>query len=726
MKRRHTLFIWLLALPLIAYALAGSRPQLDPDYYTHITAKLARNLPREHLSRRILTDEIVDQTIRNYIASLDFDRVYFRADDINRFEARAETLRQELLDGDNSFAFEVFETFKERMQDRISFVDHLLEVGFDFDIAEEYRWKRREAPWSENQEEWDELWRKRIKNEYLRRILAEDNDTSEDQEEKAPEDTDAESAETSDKDDTDQQDDALDVEAYIPPHLPPAEFIQNRYIQYQHVMEDADKEWILQKYLSSFARAFDPHCDYMFPAAVEDFEIEMKLSLVGIGAILRPEDGAARIVSLIAGGPASKDTRDIRLRPGDKIIAVAEEGEEPVSILHWPLYRSVRLIRGEKGSRVVLTVIPASDPSGVTTKQVDLVRDEIKLEEREARSEMLTVPDSEGTPHNVGIITVPTFYADMQGRRSDPEATSASRDVARILRDMRREGVDGIILDLRNNGGGSLIEAILMTGLFIEAGPVVQVRERRGVSIIPNNDPTIAFNGPLLVLVNRISASASEIVAAALQDYGRAIIVGDSKTHGKGSVQTVTPLGRREDSGSMKVTSASFYRITGDSTQLRGVTPDIVIPSAFDASEFGEEFLDNPLEWSTVSPAMYSMFDNLQDIIPQLHQTSEQRRSDDTRFQAYLEMLDRIRDMNESQNITLHLETRREHQRTERELTEIQNQLMDQVRITDPEDDAEVKEEQFTDLVKEEAMQIMADWIQMRNNGESISTDDAS
>ncbi len=724
MKRRHTYLLWFLALPLIAYALAGARPQQSQDYYTHITAKLARYLPREHLSRRQLTDEIVAQTIKNYIASLDFERVYFRADDIKRFESRAETLKQELLDGDNSFAFEVFETFKERMQDRISFVDHLLEVGFDFEIEEEYRWQRRNAPWSEDQEEWNELWRKRIKNEYLRRILQDKSDQEQNNaNEEALEGNNDESPHAEDQDANEDKAD-LD-EPYTPPNLPPAEHIRNRYVQYQHVMEDADDEWILQKYLSAFARAFDPHCDYMFPAAVEDFEIEMKLSLVGIGAILRPEDGAARIVSLIPGGPASKDTRDIRLRPGDKIIAVAEEAEEPVSILHWPLYRSVRLIRGEKGSRVVLTVIPASDPSGVTTKQVDLVRDEIKLEEREARSEILTVPDADGTPRNVGIITVPTFYADMQGRRSDPEATSASRDVARILRDMRREDVDGIILDLRNNGGGSLIEAILMTGLFIEAGPVVQVRERRGVSIIPNNDPTVAFNGPLVVLVNRISASASEIVAAALQDYGRALIVGDSKTHGKGSVQTVTPLGRRDDSGSMKVTSALFYRITGDSTQLRGVTPDIVIPSAFDAAEFGEEFLDNPLEWSTVSPAMYSVFENLQDIIPALRQLSEQRRSDDPRFQAYLEMLDRIRDMNESQNITLHLETRQEHQRTERELTEIQNQLMDQARITDPEDDEEVKE-QFTDLVKEEAMQIMADWIHMHNSAEPISTSNES
>ncbi len=723
MKRRYTFLSLLIALPLLAYALAGARPQQDSDYHSKITETLAREFPREHLSRRALTDEIIDQTIKNYVASLDFDRVYFRADDIKQFESRADTLREELLEGDNRFAFELFEVFKERMHNRIAFVDTLLENDFDFEVEEKYRWKRRDAPWSQDKTEWDELWRKRVKNEYLRRILQDNNaDEANGKNETYDEDT----APDDDEKENDEADPDVepkeDPGIFIPPHLEPAAYIRNRYTQYQHVMEDADEEWILQKFLSSFARAFDPHCDYMFPAAVEDFEIEMKLSLVGIGATLRPEDGAARIVSLIPGGPASKDTRDIRLRPGDKIIAVAEEGEEPVSILHWPLYRSVRLIRGEQGTRVILTVIPASDPSGVTTKEVDLVRDEIKLEEREARSDIRSITDPDGTSRKVGIITVPTFYADMQGRRADPNATSVSRDVARILREMRNEKVEAVVLDLRSNGGGSLIEAILMTGLFIEAGPVVQVRERRSVSIVPNNDPTVAFDGPLAVLVNRVSASASEIVAAALQDYGRAIIIGDSKTHGKGSVQTVTPLARREDFGSMKVTSALFYRITGESTQLYGVSPDIVIPSAFDAAEFGEEFLDNPLEWSTVDPAMYSAYGDLQEVIPQLRETSEARRQEDPRFQAYLEMLERIRSMNETEKITLHKETRRDHQRTERELTEIQNQLMDQAGVTDTEEE----EETFSDLVKLEALQIMADWVQMQREDEQHTEPDES
>ena len=735
MKRRHAALLLLLTVPLLAFALAGTIPLDNRDYYTRITATLARELPREHLSRRALTDEIVQQTIKNYISALDFERIYFQASDIARFEARARTLQEEILAGDNRFAFEVFETFKKRLQDRMAYIDVLLEEGFDFDLQEEYRWKRRNAPWSTDEDDWNDLWRRRIKNEYLRRLLQDETDddvnTADDPPPIAPQppeenhnQNDPEEEVLQDTTQIENQAPEADPEVFIPAHLPPADFIRNRYTQYQLVMEDTDTEWILQKYLSAFARAFDPHCDYMFPAAVEDFEIEMKLSLVGIGAILRPEDGAARIVSLIPGGPAIQDTRDIRLRPGDKIIAVAQDDAQPVSILHWPLYRSVRLIRGEIGTRVVLTVIPASDPSGLTTKTVDLIRDEIKLEEREARSEIRSITDPDGTTRKIGIITLPTFYADMQGRRADPEAKSASRDVAVILREMRREKVDAVLLDLRNNGGGSLVEAILMTGLFIEAGPVVQVRERRSLSIIPNNDPTIAFNGPLAVLVNRVSASASEIVAAALQDYGRAIIIGDSKTHGKGSVQTVTPLARRDDSGSLKITSALFYRITGGSTQLHGVTPDIVIPSAFDSAEFGEDFLDNPLEWTTVQPAMYSVFSNLQAIVPELQKQSEQRRASDSRFQAYVEMLERIRAMNESQYISLHKQTRQQIIQTEQELTEIQNQLMDQASPTDTVEDEQ--EKLFKDLVQQEAMQILADWSKLREHQKTPHLPDPS
>lgn len=712
----------LIVTALITLGLASAIPDSPRDRFSQITQLLARELPREHLSRRELNDAISGQTLTNYISSLDFEHAYFLQSDIDTFKRQADSLDNDLQEGINAFAFEVFEIYKERVRDRTAYVDQLLNDGFDMTIEESYHWKRDDAAWPADQDAWDDLWRKRIKNEYLRRLLADEeanattNDTAfsitnalaqiENQVEQETTTITTTNSNVATNITTNDDDELI----YEEPPMTPEEFIRNRYIQYQHVIEDADAEWILQKYLSAFARAFDPHCDYMFPATAEDFEIEMKLSLVGIGAMLRPEDGAAKIVSLIPGGPAAKDKRDNRLRPGDKIIAVAQDKEPPVSILHWPLYKAVRLIRGEVGTRVVLTVIPASDPTGVQTKKVDLIRQKVKLEEREAKSEIETTTNQDGESRKIGIVSLPTFYADLHGKRYSPDYKSASRDVAAILREMRGEEVDGVILDLRGNGGGSLIEAVLMTGLFIESGPVVLVKERRGITILPDNDPTIAYNGPLVVLVNRVSASASEILAAALQDYGRAIIVGDSKTHGKGTVQTVIELGGKSDTGSIKVTNALFYRISGGSTQLRGVTPDIIIPSAFDYMEFGEDYLDNPLEWSTVNPVMFSSYGDLDPIIPELAKRSHDRQSNDERYLAYRSLLERIESMNKRETISLNLAQRREESRTEQELLDIQNKLLDQGQ--EPDDD---EEEEKADLIKEEAMQILADLITLQS-----------
>ena len=290
---------------------------------------------------------------------------------------------------------------------------------------------------------------------------------------------------------------------------------------------------------------------------------------------------------LIPGGPAE---RDGRLKEGDKIIAVGQEGKEPVSILHWPLYKAVRLIRGEKDSTVVLTVIPASDRSGTRTRKIDLVREEVKLEEQAAHGKIKNHATAGGDTRHIGVITLPDFYADFSADQNDSDARRASTDMRRLIREQEKEGIDGMIVDLRNNGGGSLIEAIEIAGLFITSGPVVQVKERNGVQVLPDADPMIEYDGPMIVLVNHLSASASEILAAALQDYRRAIIVGDEKTHGKGTVQTLMPLGDRR--GSLKLTTAGFYRINGKSTQLNGVTPDIIIPSYLDVMGLGRRLAE--------------------------------------------------------------------------------------------------------------------------------------
>ena len=726
---RSKYILIVAAIPLLVVGVARALSLRPESHYAKIVKTVAHDIPREHLSRHSLDDDISRRFLENFVSSLDFERAYFLASDIESFNRKETLLDNELRDGEVDFAYEVFARYKERVRDRTAYVRTLLDEGFDFTLDEEYHWKRKEAPWCKDHDEWNDLWRKRVKNEYIRRLVAEELNGDDEPESESKEDTDETAPET----DVDSQateggtgirseesdgasastgdDDAEEDGEPLPeqPELTPGEFIQERYDQFLTTLEDSDSEWVLQKYLSAFARAYDPHCDYMSPATAEDFDIEMKLSLFGIGALLRPDDGTAKIVRLIPGGPAARDESKSRLRPGDKIIAVAQDTEKAVSILHWPLYKSVRLIRGPKGTRVVLTVIPATDPTGTSTKTIALIRDEVKLEDRAAKSSIKTMTDSRGDDYTLGTIELPTFYADLKGKRTNPDYKSSSRDVARILREMREDDVDGVVLDLRNNGGGSLLEAVLMTGLFIKTGPTVQVRERRVVSILPDNDPSVAYGGPLVVLVNRLSASASEILAAALQDYGRAVIVGDSKTHGKGSVQTVLNLSRTNPLGAIKVTNALFYRISGESTQLRGVTPDIVVPSAFDFMEFGEDFLPNPMEWSTISTAIYSPFGSLEGSLATLAARSKERQEKDERLIAYHKLLNRIQEMNARETLSLNFNTRKTQAKAEKELLDIQNDLMEQAGDLGDDDEEEANDK--SDVVEEEALHILMDLI---------------
>jgi carboxyl-terminal processing protease len=414
---------------------------------------------------------------------------------------------------------------------------------------------------------------------------------------------------------------------------------------------------------------------------------------------LSSEDGAAKIERLIPGGPAEQDGR---LKPGDKIIAVAQGEEEAVDVLHWPLYKTVRLIRGDKGTKVVLTVIPNNNPASL--EKIDIVRDEVKLEEQAAKGEIRAVDGIDGEPMQVGVITLPDFYADFKGK-NDQEATSCSRDVERILKELLEQGAKGIVLDLRNNGGGSLMEAINLTGLFIETGPVVQVRDRNMVRALRDNDPSIVYDGALVVLVNRLSASASEIVAGALQDYGRAIVVGDSKTHGKGTVQTLLALHDRENLGSLKVTTASFYRIAGGSTQLEGVKPDIVIPSFVETLEVGEDLLSNALPYTTVNQLKYRPWKNREVLIPVLQKRSEERRSSDPRFQSFTDLFARMKERQDSETISIQIEKRRAWAASDRELRK---------KIEDTNPDTGKKD----DLILGEALNIMRDLIVLEKNEE--------
>lgn len=694
MKIRHTTTItWLTLLLVQTGVLHAEKTQLDIN---RISRTVAYTLPVFHLNQLPLDTHISTNAFHRYLETLDPARSYFLQSDIDQFASNATQLHKQLRKGDISFATNAYERLMNRMQDRLDYTKQLLDQDFQTDIDETFHWDRTQSPWPQNQEEWDNLWRKRIKNEYLGRLIAKQLDDTEPTPE-TPETQPTNTNQTASASETAQTQETEYDETYEESLLTPEEFILEKYQQLLLTMQSFDQEMLLQRYLSAFSQIYDPHSDYLSPSGVEDFDINMKLSLVGIGAMLRPDDGAAKIVRLIPGGPAETDGR---LKAGDKIIAVAQDDQEPVSILHWPLYKAVRLIRGEIDSKVTLTVIPASDRNGTRTRKIDLIRDEVKLEEQAAKSDLHEIDTPTGETRRLGVITLPDFYADFKATSAkQADARRASTDVKNLIEELRQEKIEGLILDLRNNGGGSLVEAIKIAGLFITSGPVVQVKERRGLQVLPDADPNLDYDGPLIILVNRLSASASEILAAALQDYGRALIIGDEHTHGKGTVQTLMSLGDKK--GSLKLTTAGFYRINGGSTQLRGVEPDIVLPSLLDIMEVGEKELDHALPWDTIRPALYRKTDGYQNYLPQLTEQSQQRRAADPEFQVFLEQRARLEERYASKTVSLLLSERLAEAETERELDQIQESRLD------------ASDDEQNDLILNETLHIMNDLIDL-------------
>jgi carboxyl-terminal processing protease len=696
--------ITLLALSLASLPLMG-HSELDKSDLDvkKISRTVAYSLPVFHLNQLPMDTHISTNAFNLFIGSLDPARSYFLQSDIDSFQEDAKNLHKRLRKGDISFATNAYSILMERIENRMKFSEEQLESGFDTESDEIFLWDRKEAEWPADEAAWDDLWRKRLKNEYITRLVSKQVYTDEPTETNTVSSTESNivaNAETETTNQVAEADTDYD-EASENANLSPEEFILERYKQFQLTMESFDEEMLLQRYLSSFSQVYDPHSDYMSPSSVEDFDINMKLSLVGIGAMLRPEDGTAKIVRIIPGGPADQDGR---LKAGDKIVAVAQGDEEPVSILHWPLYKAVRLIRGEKDTTVVLSVIPASDRSGSRIKKIDIVRDEVKLEEQAAKSKVRELKLENGEIRHLGIITLPDFYADFKATsKNQKDARRASSDVRRLINELILENIEGLILDLRNNGGGSLVEAIETAGLFISSGPIVQVKERQGVQVLPDADPEVDYEGPMIVLVNRLSASASEILAAALQDYKRAIIVGDKQTHGKGTVQTLMPLGDRK--GSLKLTTAGFYRINGGSTQLKGVTPDIIIPSYLDVMDVGEDSLKHALPWDTVRPAMYRTHTGFSELVPLLTEQSNERIENNEEFQLFLTKRDRLEERYATKTVSLSLTNRLVEAEAEKELDDIQSGAF----LDDDED-----KEDSADVILNETLHILSDLIDLQ------------
>lgn len=714
---------WLIAAASAGVALVVANAvetteqasnRLKPDKSLERAAReLVSNLPQMHLSHKAFDENVSTNALKIFLDMLDYEHSFFLASDIEHFQARAPNLIDELTAGRLDFAFEAYTILLDRVSNRVAYVDQILKKGFDLDVAETYAFKRKDAPYAKDEAEWNDLWRRRIKNQIVARKVSDalgsnTVDVVKDAADKEPE-THSEKADSK---------------------MTPEDSIRKSYERLYTVLKDNDATWVSERYLNAYTMTYDPHTSYMTPLSQEDFEIGMNLSLVGIGALLSSEDGAAKVERLIPAGPAD---RDGRLKPGDKVIAVGQGDEPIVDILHYPLSKAVRLIRGKKGSKVVLKYIPVSDPSGSSTRSITIVRDEVKLEDQAAKGEIREISTPDGGKYTLGVVTLPEFYADMrQNGRGETEPRSCTKDVLRILEDFRKKDVDGVALDLRNNGGGSLSEAIALTGLFIPTGPVVQVRDLRRVQQLSDENESVAWDGPLVVLVNRFSASASEILAGALQDYGRAVVVGDSKTHGKGTVQSLTNLSPlRPSLGSLKVTTASFYRIAGGSTQLKGVEPDIVISSTLEALEVGEEYLPNAMQWSRVDPAKFQTDAVEKALVPTLKKRSEERRAKDPKFAALQQLTDQVKKQQQSKEITLRYSERLELARCDKEL---QKKLEDNapaaadvVPVSTPEasdKDKEKEKKKKNDIVLNESLNILADWIDAKEQ-KTAGTKDA-
>jgi len=554
----------------------------------------AEMLMKQHYLGLPFNDAVSGRFLDRYIETLDNLHLQFLQSDIEEFEKYRTSLDDLIVkQGDVSPARVIFKRFLERLEQRVAYVQELLDTEtFTFTGDDRYNLNRKEAPRPKDLTDAKQLWRQHLRYEILQEKLAKEK----------PEEI--------------------------------ASKIARRYARLLRTFKDLDGQDIFEIYLSALTHVYDPHSDYMGKSSLDNFNVQMALSLFGIGALLQSEDGYCKIKSLVAGGPAE---RSKKLKENDRIIAVAQGEGEPVDVVDMKLSKVVEMIRGKKGTEVRLTVIPAdaSDPS--MRKVVNLVRDEIKLEDQEAKAKIIDVPGENHKNVRLRIIDLPSFYADFESeRRKDGQQKSTTADVKKLLAKLKQEKVEGIILDLRRNGGGSIDEAINLTGLFIKEGPIVQVRDpgpNGKVHVDEDPDPSIEYAGPLIVLTSRFSASASEILAGALQDYGRALIVGDSSTHGKGTVQSlikldpyIRPFSRSTNSpGAVKLTIRKFYRASGSSTQLKGVVPDIVLPSVNNVAEVGESSLENPLPWDTIKSASFEKLNLVQPILPELKSRSDKR-----------------------------------------------------------------------------------------------------
>jgi carboxyl-terminal processing protease len=609
-----------LALCAIVLAAAVAVPPAIATSRETIAMSVGRLLEEGHYTRQKLNEDVSKKFLQTYLELLDFSHLFFTQEDVDALNAKyGSSMAGDILLGTLKPAYDIYALYTKRVDDRVAKIKELLKQPIDFKSNATVELSRQKSSWPKDEAEADQLWRGRIANELLQEHLSEH------------------------------------------PIEPAPQLVGRRYDRLARNIHEQDKDEQIKLFLDALAQAYDPHSEYLSKADMKNFSINMGLSLVGIGAMLRSEDGYAKIESLVVGGPAQVDGR---LKVGDRISAVAQGPADYVDVREMRLDKVVEMIRGKKGTRVRLLVIPsdATDPS--RRKNVELVRDEIKLKDQEARADIIIKKDENGEPIKLGWLTLPSFYADM-----DKHQKSTTRDVLALLKRLKKENIAGLVVDLRRNGGGSLEEALSLTGLFLKSGPIVQTKDYNGNTRISSDpDPGIAYSGPLIVLTSRQSASASEIFAAALQDYGRAVIVGDKNTFGKGTVQTILPIGRfasllgsrSDEDGALKLTIQKFYRVAGGSTQLHGVASDIVLPSLSDLPEFGEGALKNALPYDEVARAKYTKWSDSHSLfVDQLRRRSEERVKGDPEFHYVMEDMDRLRHKIDENRISVNEDQRK-------------------------------------------------------------------
>ncbi|MBK8069206.1 MAG: carboxy terminal-processing peptidase [Rhodanobacteraceae bacterium] len=605
----------LLGGPVVAKPKTVSLADLTPTPSQGEAADwVSKYLTRLHYASQPLDDAMSQEILKRYLEALDSEKVFFLKADIDGFERKYATTLDDAIERRQLDAvFEIYRTYLQRLKERTDYSRSLLEKGFDFSVDEDYVYDRKDAAWASDRAQLDEHWRQRIKNDWLRLKLAKRED--------------AKIAETLDK----------------------------RYKDYLVRVEQLDRQDVFQTFLNAYAMAIEPHTNYLGPRASENFQISMRLSLEGIGAVLQREGEFVVIRSVVEGGPAALGGK---VKAGDRIVAVGQAKDAQLTdVVGWRLEDVVDLVRGPKDTLVKLEVLAAESSVGGNTQMVEIVRDKVKLEEQAAQKRVIET----GGEHSrkIGVIELPAFYLDFAARaRGDSDYRSSTRDVRKLLGELAQEKMDGVLIDLRNNGGGSLTEATELTGLFIDQGPVVQVRDGRGrVQVEADTARGVVYDGPLAVMVNRASASASEIFAAAIQDYGRGIIIGEP-TFGKGTVQQLVDLDyiankSAPELGQLKLTMAQFFRVDGGSTQHKGVVPDLDFPVTLDASDYGESTYDNALPWTKIAAASYAPVGDFGRLVPMLTSRHEARIAKDPEFAFLLEDIEQYRESRDRKSISL-------------------------------------------------------------------------